>query len=152
MPTPPPPLPERARTHRGQVVAWSRDRGSSSLQMVVLMPALFAVMFLGVQAALLYQARTLCLAAAQEGARDAAAENGSAHLGIATASTFLSSSTSGVQNPIIGSTRSATTATVTVTVAATSLSVIPGWTPRITQSASLPVERITQQPPASSRR
>lgn len=142
MPTSTPPPPNRARTRRGRVVAWSRDRGSSSLQMVVLMPALFAVMFLGVQAALLYQARTLCLAAAQEGARDAAAENGSPDAGITTASTFLSSSTSGVQDPTIGSTRSATTATVTV--AATSLSVIPGWTPRITQSASLPVERITR--------
>jgi hypothetical protein len=38
--------------------------------------------------------------------------------------------------------RSATTATVTVT--GTSLSVIPGWSPAVSQSASVPVERITQ--------
>ena len=38
--------------------------------------------------------------------------------------------------------RSATTATVTVT--GTSLSVIPGWSPAVSQSASVPVERITR--------
>ena len=52
------------------------ERGSASIQMVVLLPALFAVMFLGMQAALIYHARSLAIASAQEGARAAGAENG----------------------------------------------------------------------------
>ena len=57
------------------------ERGSASIQLVVLMPALFAVMFLGMQAALIYHARTLAIASAQEGARAAGAENGTTRLG-----------------------------------------------------------------------
>jgi Flp pilus assembly protein TadG len=57
--------------------------------MVILMPALFAVMFLGMQAALIYHARTLAIASAQEGARAAGAENGTTAAGISTARTYL---------------------------------------------------------------
>lgn len=123
-------------------LAVQRERGSSSIQMVVLMPALFAIMFLGVQAALMYQARTLALAAAQEGARTAAGERGSASDGISAASSFMSSSTSGVSGTRVSGARSATKATITVRT--NSLSVIPGWKPAITQSASMPVERLTR--------
>ena len=57
--------------------------------MVILLPALFAVMFLGMQAALFYHARTVAIAAAQEGARAAGAEDGTAAAGIAAASDFV---------------------------------------------------------------
>src|SRR3546814_17631056 len=57
--------------------------------MVFLMPALFLVMFLGVQGALYYHAREVALAAAQEGAREAGSENGSRESGVATANGFL---------------------------------------------------------------
>ena len=53
------------------------------------MPALFAVMFLGMQAALIYHARTMAIASAQEGARAAGAENGTARRGISTARDYL---------------------------------------------------------------
>lgn len=122
-------------------VAAQRERGSSTIQMVVLMPALFLLMFLGVQAALMYQGRTLALAAAQEGARDAAAENGTAAQGISTAQTFVSSSTAGLKSTSATGNRSTTKATITVTTR--TVSVIPGWTPTITQSASMPVEQVT---------
>ena len=112
--------------------------------MMLLMPALLLVMLLGWQAALIYQARTVALAAAQEGARSAAAENGSAAAGMAAASSFVAASTSGVSASQVSGSRSATTATVTVR--AISQSVIPGWRPAITQTASLPVERITRLP------
>lgn len=117
------------------------DRGSVSIQMVILLPALFLLMFLGMQAALAYQARTLTLAAAEEGARDAAAEHGTAAAGAATAEAFLAASTAGLNGVSAVGQRTPTTATVTVR--ATSLSVLPGWTPTITQSASMPVEKIT---------
>lgn len=130
----------RLRSRRGV----GRDRGSSSIQMVVLMPALFSIMFLGMQGALMYQARTVALAAAEEGARAAAAENGAAAAGIETASVFASTSSAGLRNTHVTGSRSATTATITVHT--NSLSVIPGWKPSVTQSASLPVERITGTP------
>jgi Flp pilus assembly protein TadG len=125
-----------ARRRRG-----SADRGSTSIEMVILLPALFALMFIGMQASLMYQGRAVALAAAQEGAREAASETGSAVSGIRTAESFVAASTSGLKNTTVVGQRTATEATVTVS--ATTLSVIPGWTPAITQSASMPVERVT---------
>ena len=98
------------------------ERGSTSVQMVILMPVLFLVMFLGMQAALFYHARTVAIAAAQQGAR---AAGGSDVL----------------ENASVTGSRTATEATVTVQGAA--LSVIPGWSPIVQQSATVPVERIT---------
>ena len=126
-------------------LAWARagERGSTSIQMVILMPALFAVMFLGMQAALIYHARTLAIASAQEGARAAGVENGTTAAGITTARTYLAQTAGdALTSSTVTSTRTATTATVTVRGVA--LSVLPGWRPAITQSASVTVERITR--------
>jgi Flp pilus assembly protein TadG len=124
--------------------AAGRERGSSSIQMVMLMPALFSIMFLGMQGALYYHARTVAIAAAQEGARAVGSQNGTAAEGVSAASSFVSDA--GGKDVLPGAHmtggRSATTATMTVT--GTSLSVIPGWSPAVSQSASVPVERITQ--------
>ena len=129
----PDPIPARRR----RVV----ERGATSIEMVILLPALFALMFLGMQAALMYQGRALALAAAQEGAREAASETGTALSGIRTAESFVAESTTGLTNTTVVGQRTATRATITVS--ATTLSVIPGWNPTITQSASMPVERVT---------
>lgn len=118
-----------------------RERGSATIQMVVLMPALFTLMFLGVQAAVLYQGRTITLAAAQEGARVSAAADGSNAAGVAAASDFVSSTSAGLKNTSVSGNRTATTATITVTTHTVSL--IPFVSPTITQSASMPVERLT---------
>lgn len=118
-----------------------RERGSATIQMVVLMPALFTLMFLGVQAAVLYQGRTITLAAAQEGARVSAAADGSNAAGVAAASDFVSSTSAGLKNTSVSGNRTATTATITVTTHTVSL--IPFVSPKITQSASMPVERLT---------
>ena len=120
------------------------ERGSTSIQMVLLMPALFAVMFLGMQGALFYHARTVALAAAQEGVRTAAGLGGSGSAGARDAYAFVADAGGDdvLQGTAVRSSRSTTNATVTVT--GRSLSVIPGWTPTVTQSANAPVERITQ--------
>lgn len=122
-------------------LAGRRERGSSTIQMVVLLPALFTLMFLGVQASLMYQGRTVALAAAQEGARTAAGQNGTGAAGIAAAADFVASSTAGLKNSTVTGHRNATEAAITVT--AHTVSVIPGWSPTITQSASMPVEKVT---------
>lgn len=123
-----------------RVTAW-RERGSSTIQMVVLMPALFTLMFLGVQAAVLYQGRTITLAAAQEGARVSAAADGTNVAGVTAASSFVASTSAGLKNISVSGNRTATTATITVTTHTVSL--IPFVSPTITQSASMPVERLT---------
>ncbi|MEO3939217.1 TadE family protein [Dermatophilaceae bacterium Soc4.6] len=133
------PVPER-----GDMVARRRDHGSASIQLVVLMPALFSVMFLGMQGALVYHARTVAMAAAQEGARTAAGLTGTAPAGAQDAYSFIADAGGAdvLEAPQVTTSRSATTATVTVT--GVSLSVIPGWSLIVTQSASVSVERITQ--------
>ncbi|HMM94012.1 TadE family protein [Phycicoccus sp.] len=119
------------------------EHGSTSIQMVLLMPVLFAVMFLGMQAALHYHARTLAIAAAQEGARAAGAQDGTRSDGVTTATGYLAA-TAGDSLTVTGVTGSRTATTATITVRGTALSVLPGWAPTITQSASVPVERTTR--------
>ena len=130
---------------RCRPTSWRRrdERGSASLQLVVLLPVLFGVMFLGLQAALIYQARTVALAAAQEGARAASVEGGTAGLGVAAATGFVADAGGDdvLEHAGVTASRSVLSATVTVTGAA--LSVLPGWHPQIVQSATLPAERIT---------
>lgn len=124
---------------------WVRgERGSASMQAVVLLPIVFAIMFLGVQAALHYHARTVALAAAEEGARAAAAHEAHGSDGTAAAASFVSAAGGDdvLQHAAVTGRRTATTATVTVT--GTALSVIPGWKPRISQTATMPVERLTR--------
>ena len=57
-------------------VAGQHERGTASIQLVILMPALFTLLFVGMQAAMIYHGRTVAIAAAQEGARATAAQNG----------------------------------------------------------------------------
>lgn len=139
-----------ARAGRGR--AGHRERGSAAVQLAVLMPALFSLMFLGMQAALVYHGRTVAIAAAQEGARAAAAQHASLGAGQAAASAFVASAGGdGVLRGVrVSTTRTATAAAaatgvvVTVMVSGTTLSVVPGWTPQIRQSASAPVEELTR--------
>ena len=88
------------------------ERGSTSVQMVILMPVLFSVMFLGLQAALFYHARTVAIAAAQQGARAAGAETGSASDGIAAATSFIAAAGGSdvLENASVSGSRTATQA------------------------------------------
>lgn len=115
------------------------ERGSTSIQMVVLMPALFSVLFLGLQAALYYHASTVAGAAAQDGARVAAsyASSGIA-AGTTTALSALDQSHGSLQNYTVVGTAGADGPAVTVT--GNSLSLIPGLSLSVTRSASLPWE------------
>ncbi|WP_280637313.1 pilus assembly protein [Nocardioides sp. W7] len=119
------------------------ERGSVSIELVILLPALFALMFLGMQAALFYQARTVAIAAAQEGARAAGAEHGRESDGLGAADDFITEAGGDDVLTRAQVTVNRTTAIATVTVSGFSMSVIPGWKVRITQSATVPVERLT---------
>jgi Flp pilus assembly protein TadG len=134
----------RQRRRTIWIEAGPSERGSASIQMVLLLPVLFTVMFLGMQAALFYHARSVAIAAAQEGARASSVEDGSGGAGAAAAASFVAAAGGDdvLKGARISSSRTAQVATVTVT--GTSLSVIPGWSPSVRQSATAPVERITR--------
>lgn len=119
------------------------EAGAITIEYVVVMPALFALLFLGIQAALFYQGRSVAIAAAAEGARAAGAEDATAGAGDAAAADFIAAAGGSdvLRDASITSTRTATVAAVTVR--GTSMSIIPGWSPAIVQSASVPVERTT---------
>jgi Flp pilus assembly protein TadG len=119
------------------------EQGSISVELVILLPALFALMFVGMQAALFHHARTVAIAAAQEGARAAGAEQARESEGIRAANEFLTGAGGDDALMTTAVTADRTTTTATVTVTGFSLSVIPGWKVRITQSATAPVERLT---------
>lgn len=125
-------------------MCWRRqERGSLTVEMAVLMPTLLLATFLGIQAAMFYHAGTLASAAAREGVRVAAAENGSSSAGIAEAHAFtVDVAGDSLTNVNVTGRRSSTSASITVTGKA--LTVIPGWVPSVKKSASLPVERITR--------
>ena len=101
------------------------------------------VMLLGMQAALFYHARTVAIAAAQQGARAAGTEQGRETDGVNAANDFITEAGGDDVLTETSTTASRTLTTATVTVTGFSLSVIPGWKVRITQSASVPVERLT---------
>lgn len=126
---------------RGRRGAEPRERGSASIEFVIVFPAVLTVIWLALQAALMFWGRSVILAAAQEGARAAAADGASSSDGYNAATAFVQDSSGGLRNVTVSGGRGATTATYTVS--ATTLSVIPGWNPVLTQTATMPVEHIS---------
>lgn len=128
---------------RQRVGMGGADRGSVTVQMVILAPVMFLFLFMAVQAGLWFHARSLALGAAEDGARVAAGEHASAGQGAAAAADFIASGGGNdvLRGATVSGSRTVEVATVTVTGSAPSL--IPGWAPEIVQSASFPVERIT---------
>lgn len=139
-----PRLSPRRRIGGRCLLVRGRERGSASIQMVFLLPVLFSVMFLGMQAALYYHARTVAIAAAQEGARAAGAEAGTTRQGAAAAVGFVADAGGDDVLTDLAVTGARTAVVATVTVRGRALSVIPGWAPILEQSATVPVERLTR--------
>ena len=132
MPSPAPHTP--ARRFRG-------ERGSASVQMVVIMPLLFLIVFTGLQAGLFFYGRSAALSAATTGARAGAAEHGTLTDCRQAAAAFLAGLGDVLTDTRIDCRRSA--GTVAVVVAGTTLSVIPGWNPRVEQADARPVEALS---------
>lgn len=118
-----------------------RERGSATVELAVLMPVLLATLFGGIQAGVVFHARHIAIAAAQEGVREAAAYQAVLADGINTATTVAGdwggSTLAGIQ---VTGQRSATRASITVQ--GTAVSFLPGLTWPIEQTATLPVERL----------
>jgi len=117
------------------------ERGSVTVEMVVLMPVLLATLFGGIQAGVVFHARHIAIAAAQEGARTAAAYQASLPVGI-SAATNAAAGWAGQALTGIQVTGQRTTSRVSITVQGSAVSLLPGVSWPIEQSATLPVERL----------
>jgi len=120
------------------------DRGSATLEIIVLFPAVLLATFGLVQGALYYHARDVVLAAAAEGLTAARSRNGSIEEGRRAAASFLrrAGGDAVVGSPTVTANRTTRTARVTVSGHALSLVPgLPGWL--VSQTASGPVERFT---------
>lgn len=118
------------------------DRGSSPVEMAIVAGGMILLTFAVIQVGLVFYARSIALAAATQGANAARAYGATDGAGQADAQKFLDQAGDGLTNQSIDVRRVGTEVTVTVTGDA--ISVLPGLTFSINQSARGSVERITQ--------
>lgn len=129
-----------------------RDRGSATLEIAIFGPVLLVLIFSIVQAGMWFYARTLALAAAQEGVTSArmyteGASGPALSAGASRARSFIARQAGdSLLSPTVAASGSATQ--VQVVVSGRSLSVLPG-VPGFTirQEATGPVERFTVTAP-----
>ncbi|EON25020.1 TadE family protein [Nocardioides sp. CF8] len=117
------------------------ERGAMSLaQVVITAPALLFLLMLIVQFGLMFHARNIAEQAAQEGAAVARRFDGTQVQGREKALQLLTAVGEGtLKNRDVTANRTADTATVTVT--GTVVSVVPGFSLSVSESASGPVEK-----------
>lgn len=130
---------DTGRGHRRRLNLRRRhgDCGSVSLEMVILTPALLLIISILLQGAMYYHARTVAMAAAQQGVRTARADQSSPGAGERAAREFLAQVDADkvIDGARVSSSRTARQ--VTITVSGRSLGVIPFLPPMtVTQSAT----------------
>jgi len=119
-----------------------RERGSVTLEAVLVYPVTLLLVLLAIHTALWFHARNLALAAAQEGLRAARVHGGSLSDGKATAERFIrQAGGSFLTSAKIGVERSADT--VVVRVSGQAVGLIPLVSPAVEQVARAPAERWT---------
>lgn len=124
--------------------ARGRDGGSVTLELVIAFPTMLLLIFSLIQASLYYYARSLALAAAQEGVRGARVESGDLREGVSRARSFLNDHAGdSLVSPAVTDAGSGPNQ-VRIRVSGRSLSVLPGVDGfKVTQEASGPKERFT---------
>lgn len=121
-----------------------RERGAVAVELAMLLPLLLAMVLFSVQVGMWFYARSIALSAAEEGARTSAARTSSLDAGLTTARQFAAAAgANGLTSVSITGSRSATSTTVHVSGTAVRLVPFLPMTLTVTQSATLPVERLT---------
>ena len=116
------------------------DRGALTLSYVAVLPFLFLVVMVIVQASFWFLAREAALAAARQGADAARVLGASTAAGPAAALAFARQSGSGyLDNPAVSSAGSTAT-TVSVTVTGRAPTLVPGLVVRVSETVQAPVE------------
>ena len=127
------------------MIAGRGEGGSSAVELVLLTPVLMFAVFLIIQFALWYHARGIVLAAAQEGARAAQTEQGSAAAGQARAHAYLDA----LGGDLVTDAAATVTRgpdTVVARVTGRAVNIVPRFTMTITESSTGPVERFRPAP------
>jgi Flp pilus assembly protein TadG len=126
--------------HRPREQEW----GSATLEIAVLGPALLLLIFTLVQVGLWYHARSLALAAAQEGVAAGRAYGAGSSVGVDRARTFLDRAAGDSVRQTSVSPAGSSTTRIRIQVQGQSLSVLPGLPGvAVRQAAEAPVERFT---------
>jgi hypothetical protein len=127
----------------GWAVAWEA-MARPSIRIAILGPALLLLVFAVVQAGLWFFARSLALAAAQEGVAAPRAYDAPGDAGVARAWSFLDRSAGDSLQAATVSTAGSTATTLRVEVRGRALSILPGVPGLpVSQAARAPVERFT---------
>ncbi len=118
------------------------ERGlAGSVAAAVVFPCVLLTLWLTMTVAIYGYGRSVAVNVAGAAASAGAAQDGTVAACRKAAQTLLAS-TDALTQVTISCTRTATTATATIT--GLTLSLVPGWSPQVTQSASMPVERLTR--------
>ena len=134
------PKPRRGTARRGRP---GGDRGSASIEFAITAVAVMAIMFTSIQAACWFWARSIALAAAQEGVDTQRAYNAAPGAGVAKANAFITSTGDGLNGTTVSVTSDGQG--VQATVSGHCLSVIPGFCNAfpITATVHGTIERVT---------
>jgi Flp pilus assembly protein TadG len=133
------PAPRHAR-------AAPADRGSASIELVILFPALLLIVTALIQYALWFHARSVAEAAAREGVSAATAYGAAPGGGAQTALAFVAAHGADTLHSPAAAVTTPSTGEVRVVVSGRSLSLIPGVDGlAVQQCASAPVERFVPQ-------
>lgn len=123
------------RLHRG-----GAERGSMSLQAVILFPVFIVLIFGILQGSFWMHAQNLAQSAASSGYSSAKSYNAGDGAGQSAASAILSNGASSIRNTNVSISRSGTNVTVTVT--GLGPSILPGWGgPGVSATVSGPIEQ-----------
>lgn len=129
----------RNRLTRRRKAVCTKDFGSQTVEFAIVALPLLIVTFMVIQAALVFHARSMALAAATQGAQVARAYRSTPAAGKTKAESFLEVIGQGLRDPRVEVATSPTDVTVTVTGQAPSI--IPFMTFNVSQTASGPIER-----------
>jgi Flp pilus assembly protein TadG len=135
-------IPNRLRSLRGRVLRRRDERGIAAPEFVIVMPVVMLIFLMLVQWSVQLYNDRIVHAAAREAAVDAASWDGTESAGRQTADEYLADSGSDLSNTQVKITVGATE--VTVTVSGDVMTLLPGFTKRVSATATVPRERFAQ--------
>jgi Flp pilus assembly protein TadG len=116
------------------------DRGALTLSYVAVLPFVFLIIMVAIQASFWFLARDAALAAARQGADAARALNAPRSAGPAAALAFARQAGQGYLDNPAASAAGSTSSTVSITVSGQVPSFVPGLVARVTETVQAPAE------------
>ena len=135
-------FPNRLRSLRGRLLRRRDERGIGAPEFVVVMPLVMLIFLMLVQWSVQLYNDRIVHAAAREAAVDAASWEGTESAGRQTADEYLADAGSDLSNTSIKINVGATE--VTVTVSGEVMTLLPGFTKRVSATATVPRERFAE--------